>query len=315
MTIRDCFLETASTPVNWDLSEIVKALRSRREASLAARQLRGRPLKLPSRKALQGVIEGLGGALFPNRLGPRELVGEGVDYFVGRTLDINLRELVDQVTRELRYSAREATSDDAIVTESHRIVRNFAERLPHVRGLLESDLQAAYEGDLAATTLDDVLVCCPGITAMIHHRIGHVLYELGVPLVARIIGEIAHSLTGIEIHPGAQVGASFFINHGTGVVVGETAVIGDRVRLYHGVTLGATRFMLEEDRGSLELPRHPIVEDDVVIYAGATILGRVTIGRGSTIGGNVWLTRSVPPGSQITQAKLCAEHFDGGSGI
>jgi serine O-acetyltransferase len=151
--------------------------------------------------------------------------------------------------------------------------------------------------------VDEVLLCYPGVLAVIHHRIAHKLYALGVPLVARIISEAAHSSTGIDIHPGAQIGAGFFIDHGTGVVIGETAVIGERVRLYQAVTLGAKRFPADE-AGTLQkgLPRHPVVEDDVVIYAGATILGRVTIGRGSTIGGNVWLTRSVPPGSQVTQA-------------
>jgi serine O-acetyltransferase len=133
------------------------------------------------------------------------------------------------------------------------------------------------------------------------------LYRAGLPLVARIIAEIAHGETGIDIHPGAQIGAGFFIDHGTGVVIGETAVIGERVRLYQAVTLGAKRFEQGEDGSLLKgQPRHPIVEDDVVIYAGATVLGRITIGRGSSIGGNVWLTRSVPPGSQITQASLQA---------
>ena len=141
-----------------------------------------------------------------------------------------------------------------------------------------------------------MLVCYPGITASIHHRLAHILYRLGAPLVARIISEIAHSATGIDIHPGAQIGESFFIDHGTGVVIGETAVIGRHVRVYQAVTLGAKRF-LKDDNGVLVKgnARHPIVEDDVVIYAGATILGRITIGHGSTIGGNVWLTQAFPP--------------------
>ena len=150
-----------------------------------------------------------------------------------------------------------------------------------------------------------MLVCYPGITAIIHHRLAHILYELGAPLVARIISEIAHSATGIDIHPGARIGESFFIDHGTGVVIGETAVIGKHVRVYQAVTLGAKRF--EKDSSGLLVKgaaRHPIVEDNVVIYAGATILGRITIGKNSTIGGNVWLTHSVPSGSSITQAHL-----------
>jgi len=152
-----------------------------------------------------------------------------------------------------------------------------------LRRLLDTDVTAAYQGDPAAQSVDEVLLCYPGVIAMIHHRIAHALYALDVPLVARIIAEVAHSDTGIDIHPGAQIGASFFIDHGTGVVIGETAVIGERVRLYQHVTLGAKSFPASEN-GELKkgLPRHPVIEDDVVVYAGATILGRVTVGRGST---------------------------------
>ena len=179
----------------------------------------------------------------------------------------------------------------------------FGAALPQVRRELDLDVTAAYQGDPAAHSVDEVLLCYPGVAAMIHHRLASVLYKLGVPMLARIVAEIAHADTGIDIHPGATIGKSFFIDHGTGVVIGETAIIGDRVRLYQMVTLGAKRFPPGEN-GELKkgLPRHPIIEDDVVIYAGATILGRVTIGRGSTIGGNVWLTRSVPAESNVTQA-------------
>jgi serine O-acetyltransferase len=185
-----------------------------------------------------------------------------------------------------------------------------------VRRLIDSDIQAAYEGDPAARSADEVLVCYPGINAVLHHRFAHRLYQLGAPLVARMISEIAHSATGIDIHPGASIGESFFIDHGTGVVIGETSIIGARVRLYQAVTLGAKRFAKDE-HGMLVKgnARHPIVEDDVVIYAGATILGRITIGHGSTIGGNVWLTYSVPPGSHISQAMFRSEVFADGAGI
>ena len=211
-----------------------------------------------------------------------------------------MRALCDQVGRELKFAVE---SDDA-EEQSCSIVREFARSLPDIRALLDSDIRAAFEGDPAARSADEVLVCYPGITAITHHRIAHRLHRLGVPLIARIISEIAHSATGIDIHPGAQIDESFFIDHGTGVVIGETTVIGKHVRLYQAVTLGAKRFAVEED-GTLVKgnARHPIVEDDVVIYAGATILGRITIGQGSTIGGNVWLTRSIPPGSTITQGQ------------
>ena len=289
------------------IDDIVAELRAVRIASLEYRQRRDRPPKLPSRKALASIVEGLSAALFPNRLGLPDLNDEGIDYYVGYTLDVALRELVAQVGRELQFASGLETLSDADRSRAKEIVHSFAKRLPHIRGLLDSDLRAAYEGDPAARTMDEVLVCYPGITAIAHHRLAHELHKLGIPLTARMISEIAHSVTGIEIHPGAQIGPSFFIDHGTGVVIGETAIIGKHVRLYQAVTLGAKRFPVDEHgalvKGNL---RHPIVEDDVVIYAGATILGRITIGRGSTIGGNIWLTRSVPAGSTISQA-----HYEG----
>ena len=175
------------------------------------------------------------------------------------------------------------------------------DQLPSIRRLLDTDVIAAYEGDPAARSVDEVLITYPGMLAIIYHRLAHQLYA-DVPLLARIISEQAHSATGIDIHPGATIGQGFFIDHGTGVVIGETCIIGKNVRIYQAVTLGAKRFEVDE-AGSLkkDYARHPIVEDDVVIYAGATILGRVTIGQGSTIGGNVWLTQSIAPYSQVLQ--------------
>jgi serine O-acetyltransferase len=192
----------------------------------------------------------------------------------------------------------------------------LVERLPVVRAALEADAWAAFHGDPAATSPDEAIVCYPGFAAIVHHRLAHELYELGVPLVPRMISEIAHASTGIDIHPGARIGVSFFIDHGTGVVIGETAVIGERVRLYQGVTLGARSFQFDEQGRPLkDVPRHPIVEDDVVVYAGATILGRITIGRGSIIGGGVWVTHSLPPHANVTQAHFRRELFEGGGGI
>ena len=198
----------------------------------------------------------------------------------------------------LRYSgSMRAARQHAI---SDELEYQKQERL---RELLGRDLDAAYQGDPAATSREEALFCYPGVTALIYYRMAHELYALGVPILPRIVCEIAHSDTGIDIHPGARIGGSFFIDHGVGVVIGATCVIGERVRLYQGVTLGTKSFPLDAQGHPIKgLPRHPIVEDDVVIYAGATILGRVTIGAGSSIGGNVWLTRSVPPGSRIAQA-------------
>ena len=289
-----------------DLASVVAQLRAARERWRGAQNRPREPggRELPSREALEEIVQGLRGALFPMRLGPPDLRQESEDYFVGHTLDAVLNALLGQIRLELRHDARQGgrPEHDSYARALDK-VREFAATLPEIRGLLDSDVQASFRGDPAARSVDEVLLCYPGIEAMIHHRIAHRLYQLGVPLLARIVAELAHGRTGIDIHPGAEIGPGFFIDHGTGVVIGETAVIGERVRVYQAVTLGAKRFPTDE-KGDLQkgLPRHPIVEDDVVVYAGATILGRITIGRGSTIGGNVWLTRSVPPGSNVTQA-------------
>ena len=298
----------SAAAASWDLNKIVQELRSARNDWRSRRGRTREPglRELPSRDVLQQIISDLCGALFPMRLGPQELREETEDYYVGHTLDAALNQLLLQVQLELFYVARQQgkqTRDGILKTQANNIVRLFAAALPNLRRILDVDIQAAYQGDPAARSVDEVLLCYPGVLAIIHHRLAHTLYQLEVPLLARIVAELAHSLTGIDIHPGAEIGSGFFIDHGTGVVIGETAVIGERVRIYQAVTLGAKTFPTDE-KGHLQkgLPRHPIVEDDVVIYAGATVLGRITIGKGSTIGGNVWLTRSVPAGSSITQA-------------
>ena len=297
-----------SNKTDWGIEKLVKQLHDIRVQSLETRERLNKPPKLPSRKTLASILENLSGALFPNRLGRPDLREEGIDYFVGNTLDTALRDLHEQISRELHFMSEQKGISQLTEYDAKTIVRKFAAQLPRIRKLLDTDIQAAYQGDPAARTPDEALVCYPGIHAMIHQRLAHVLYQLGVPLTARMITELANSATGIDIHPGAKIGESFFIDHGTGVVIGETTVIGKNVRLYQAVTLGAKRFEQAED-GSLVKgnARHPIVEDDVVIYAGATILGRITIGRGSVIGGNVWLTHSVSPESNITQALLRSE--------
>jgi len=273
-----------------------------REAQKRSQEPGGR--EFPSRDALAQVVEQLKGALFPMRLGPYDLRQESEDFYVAHTLDTALHTLFTQISLELKYSARHEERDaDGVQDQAQQVAQAFAQALPQIRRLLDSDVLAAYQGDPAARSVDEVLLCYPGVLAMIHHRLAHCLYQLGLPLLARIVSELAHSQTGIDIHPGAQIDAGFFIDHGTGVVIGETAVIGKRVRLYQAVTLGAKRFPTDA-QGVLQkgLPRHPVVEDDVVIYAGATILGRVTLGKGAVIGGNVWLTHDVAPGGNVTQA-------------
>ncbi|KRC85515.1 Serine acetyltransferase [compost metagenome] len=306
-------------PAHWNLDSIVSGLR---DARVAWRGPRGRLRddaglrEFPSQESLRQIVKDLCGALFPMRLGPIDLREEVEDFYVGHTIGAALDALLHQVRLELHYVGRH---DPALHAETQQrateIVRRFGAELPAVRAALDLDVMAAYQGDPAAHNVDEVLLCYPGVAAMIHHRLANVLYRLGVPMLARIVAEIAHADTGIDIHPGATIGRSFFIDHGTGVVIGETAIIGDRVRLYQMVTLGAKRFPPGEN-GELKkgLARHPLIEDDVVIYAGATILGRVTIGKGSTIGGNVWLTRNVPPGSNVTQASLVSDMPDCGLG-
>jgi len=292
----------------FDVSDIVAGLHEARDEWRDAQKRSREPgsREFPSRDALAGIVESLKGALFPMRLGPPELRRESEDFYVGYTLDAALQSLLAQARLELRYTARhEPRAPEEIDTDADAAVRDFAAALPGIRRLLDGDVLAAFLGDPAARSVDEVLLCYPGILAMIHHRLAHRLYDLGLPLLARIVAELAHGQTGIDIHPGAQIDAGFFIDHGTGVVIGETAVIGKRVRIYQAVTLGAKRFPTDVE-GNLQkgLPRHPVVEDDVVIYAGATILGRVTLGKGATIGGNVWITDDVPPGANVTQASL-----------
>jgi len=296
-----------STPSSrhWGLEQIVAELRASREELHRTRHPRG-IRELPSREAIVGIVNGLRAAMFPTHYGAPDLTDETVDYYVGHTLETTLRLLCEQVRRALRFLPEHAqTSELELVERAFEITRVLGTELPRIRALLVSDIQAAFAGDPAAQHITEILLCYPGVLAVMHHRLAHALHRLGVPLLARFINEIAHSATGIDIHPGAQIGASFFIDHGTGVVIGETAVIGERVRLYQAVTLGAKSFPFGSDGALVKgHARHPIVEDDVVIYAGATILGRVTIGRGAVIGGNVWLTHSVAPGASISQGNV-----------
>jgi len=306
----------ALSNTHWELGRIVTDLRSARTRSRQGCIDKG-DREMPSRDALRGIMDGFFGVIFPDQFGAPDLTEESIDYFVGTRLDQTLRALKVQIERELEFSCN-AEEDHTVkhATKAQQVTRDFAAKLPQIAAMLESDVRAGFEGDPAAKSIDEVRFCYPGVLAITHHRIGHELYSMGFTLLARIIAELAHSATGIDIHPGATIGPSFFIDHGTGVVIGETAVIGERVRLYQAVTLGAKSFPARED-GTLVKgrARHPIVEDDVVIYAGATILGRVAIGRGSTIGGNVWITRDIPPGSRIAQAQARVEAFSDGGGI
>jgi serine O-acetyltransferase len=312
------WLEEAREPARgWELDDVVARLREvsarweGRRSGIRSRH------QLPSRERLVGITNALRAALFPAHFGGADFSREGATYFVGRALDGALMDLEPQIARALHFEcdgAREICP--ACDARASAIARSFLKGLPEIAEALAEDVEAAYDGDPAARSLDEAIFCYPGLTAVTYHRIAHALYTQDVPLIPRIVAEISHGLTGIDIHPGAEIGGSFFVDHGTGVVIGETCRIGKRVRLYQGVTLGAKRFPLDESgRPQKGLARHPILEDDVVVYAGATILGRITIGRGASIGGNVWLTNDVAPGSVVTQAQAKSDAFEGGLGI
>lgn len=270
----------------------------------------------PNREAVFELVHTLKSILFPGYFDDGEVGGEGYRYFLGHALEKFRREFTEQVTRGLCFRCQEQGKLQRCRQEALEKVDELLGALPKMRETLARDAEAAFRGDPAANSPEETVFCYPGMTAIAYHRIAHKLYQLGVPLIARIIAERAHTLTGIDIHPGASIGEGLFIDHGTGVVIGETAVIGNNVRIYQGVTLGAKSFPTDKDGNPIKgVPRHPIVEDDVVIYSGATVLGRITVGRGSVIGGNVWLTETVPPGSRVSQSKPRQEKFQAGSGI
>lgn len=291
-----------------DLSATVASLNAARAAWRAQREETRDGDSFPSRPAVAGIVDALAAALYPRRLGRCRGTAAEEDAFVAAKLIAAYRDLEREIAAEFGYwqvEARAAFDRDQAAT----VVRLFGATLGRVRDLVDSDIEAAFAGDPAARTVDEILVCYPGVVATLHHRLAHELNGLGAPIVARMIAELANERTGIDIHPGATIGRGFFIDHGAGVVIGETAIVGDRVRLYQHVTLGARSALGQERHGGRRrYDRHPIVEDDVVIYAGATILGRVTIGARSTIGGNVWLLSDVPRDSLVVQpeARLIA---------
>jgi len=275
----------------------------------------GKPM--PSVDRLREVVQILRRILFPGYFGDSTLSAETVNYYLGVNLDKALRLLTEEIRNGLYFECLDDMKKCTINNEKAPVLaEEFISRLPKIRELLSSDVKAAFDGDPAAKSYGEIIFCYPTIRVMTNYRIAHELLTLGVPLIPRIISEMAHSETGIDIHPGAQIGSHFTIDHGTGVVIGETCIIGNHVKIYQGVTLGAKSFPLDKDGNPIKgIPRHPIVEDHVVIYAEATILGRITIGAHSTIGGNVWLTKSVPPHSSILQRDIRDTSLIDGAGI
>ena len=270
---------------------------------------------LPSIEKLKEAVELLRSILFPGYFGGAILRPESLPHFLGVRIEKLFGLLSEQILSVQHFDTGGPSSgnEDENAAET---ARRFIGTLPEIKRILCTDVNAIYDGDPAAKNHGEIVFCYPSIRAMINHRAAHTLLQLGVPLIPRIIAEMAHSETGIDIHPGASIGEYFCIDHGTGVVIGETCIIGNRVRLYQGVTLGAKKFALDKDGNPVkDLPRHPILEDNVVVYSNANILGRITIGQNSVIGGNVWLTRSVPPNSRILQQKAVESSFTDGLGI
>jgi serine O-acetyltransferase len=257
---------------------------------------------MPSVKVLSSIIEELRTVLFPGYFGDPGIKDRLLQYHIGSILDNVYHQLSEQVRRGYCFECshrNEGVCHDCRL-QAKKVVRTLIERLPDIRHLLSTDAVAAYEGDPASRSIGETIFAYPSLLALTNYRIAHELYLLEVPLIPRIITEIAHSRTGIDIHPGAHIGERFFIDHGTGVVIGETCRIGKNVRLYQGVTLGARSFPLDGEGNPIKgIDRHPILEDNVIIYSGATLLGRITIGRDSVIGGNVWLTKDVPPHTTV----------------
>jgi len=241
--------------------------------------------------------------LFPGYIGAQGLTGEALRRHVEARIAWLSETLTEQISHAINHGVKSGSSCAVPEREASDCAASFVAQLPALREILATDVQAAYDGDPAAVCLDEIIFSYPGIYAVMVYRVAHELHKMCIPLLPRIMTEHAHHRTGIDIHPGTQIGARFFIDHGTGVVIGGTAIIGDGVKLYQGVTLGA--FSFDRDAAGQLIrttKRHPTIEDEVIVYAGATILGGETIiGRGSVIGGNVWLTHSVPPGTRVLQ--------------
>ena len=268
---------------------------------------------LPSVDCVKRMVNLVKSVIFTDYFHNRQSEEQIRAYQIGVSMEELYGLLRTQIARGLQF-CDDCTDGDVLAAAEQKAL-NFIGQLPEIKRLLFTDIEAMFDNDPAATNYGEVIFCYPVVNAMTHYRIAHVLHEMQVPVIPRILTELAHSKTGIDIHPGAQIGEYFAIDHGTGVVIGETTVIGHHVTLYQGVTLGAKSFKYDENGNMLNVPRHPIIEDYVTVYSNASILGRITIGHHSTIGGNIWLTHDVPPYSRILQSKAVDVSYQGGLGI
>ena len=270
------------------------------DASTAFPYIQHHDKPLPSLLKIGEMIDLIRSVVFPAYFGDTHVRHRMLDHHIG----ICLEKIYDILTGEIHSSLSLDEQSGGCGDNRSRgaeLAARFVDSLPHIKYLLSTDVKAIFDGDPAAESYGEVILCYPSIRALLNHRVAHKLFELGVPVLPRVIAEMAHSETGIDIHPGARIGEYFAIDHGTGAVIGKTAIIGNHVRIYQGVTLGAKSFSVDENGKLIDEPRHPVLEDRVIIYSNTSVLGRVTIGAGSIIGGNIWLTQSVPPNSRIMQ--------------
>ena len=272
---------------------------------------------LPSVEQVKQIVTLAKNIIFPDYFNQRQTDETLRSYNIGVHMQELARLLVKQIAHGLQFceDCETIKTKQQVYQLANKLALQFIDTLPEIKRLLYTDVQAMFDNDPAARNYGEVIFCYPVMNTMTHYRIAHKLHELNVPVIPRIITEQAHSKTGIDIHPGAQIGEYFAIDHGTGVVIGETTIIGNHVTLYQGVTLGAKSFKYDENGNMLNVPRHPVLEDYVTVYSNASILGRITIGHHSTIGGNIWLTHSVPPNSRILQSKAVDASYEGGLGI
>ena len=270
---------------------------------------------MPSVEEVRRIVSLCKDIIFTDYFHKRQSDEKMRSYHIGVSMDELYNLLKRQIARGMQFCEDCDCSEEQILRSAEDLALQFIDQLPEVKRLLYTDVEAMFQSDPAATNYGEVIYCYPVMNTMTHYRIAHVLHLMEVPVIPRIITEQAHSRTGIDIHPGAKIGEYFAIDHGTGVVIGETAIIGNHVTLYQGVTLGAKSFKYDEQGNMLNIPRHPIIEDNVTIYSNASILGRITIGHHSVIGGNIWLTHSVQPYSRIQQSKAIDAGFQDGAGI
>jgi serine O-acetyltransferase len=303
------------TQINETLRRNVAQLAQQSEKELSMMPATVAPL--PSLEKVNRIVVLVKNIIFPDYFEKRQPDEAIRSYHIGVAMEELLRLLTKQIAHGLQFceDCEAERTKEEVYREAEQKALQFIDSLPEIKRILYTDVQAMFDNDPAAPNYGEVIFCYPSMNTMTHYRIAHRLHELQVPVIPRIITELAHSKTGIDIHPGARIGEYFAIDHGTGVVIGETAIIGNHVTLYQGVTLGAKSFKYDEQGNMLNVPRHPIIEDYVTVYSNASILGRITIGHHSTIGGNIWLTHSVPPNSRILQSKAVDAGFQDGAGI